>query len=82
MKKLINKLEKTIKSLKNFNKFKHLFSDDKAEKQIAELRRALVQILLKVKLTQIKKISHPKNKALTHSKRMGLVKVRPCNKKI
>ena len=84
MKELKKTLDKGLEALKDFNSFKHLFSEDDAERQLAELRRTIGEIVFHLKLSEIKEVGFPQNKALQPSIRKdktGLVKVRPCGDK-
>lgn len=81
MKDLIKELETAREIVKDYNQFKHIFSDDKGIKTLAELNRTLAQISLHVKASNIKDLAHPENKAIRKGfscKQGALVKIRPC----
>jgi len=82
MKELIKEVEVAMESLKDYNKFKHLYSDDGAERELAELRRTLGTISNRLKLSSVRKVEHPSNKAYeTAGSRQGkMVRIRPCAK--
>lgn len=75
--KLLEEIDNVRVELEDFNKFKHLFSDDDAEKKLAKLRQMVGQVSVFAKVSMIKKVGHPSNKVLQGPGK-GLVKVRPC----
>ena len=80
-KELIEELEKSKEILNDFNKIKHLFSNDDAEKSMAELRRTLGQIIFRLKASNVTEIEFPDNKPINTRGIGKLVRVRPCNEK-
>ena len=82
MEDLIRELKELSELTKDYNKFCHLFSDDDGKRTLAEIRRVARQIELRVDFSKIKKVGHPKNKALHTNDLTGrFVKVRPCDEK-
>jgi hypothetical protein len=84
MEELKKEVEKALESLKDFSKFVHLFSEDKAEAELAELRSTLQKINTRILLSEIKEIGFPKNKAIKKGfsgNHGDLVRVKPCAEK-
>lgn len=77
MEELVDELEKSIGQLEDFSRYKHLFSDDDAERELAELRQNLGRISFLLKAGGLKEVEWPKTKALKPIK-AALVKIRPC----
>ncbi len=79
MEKLLKEIDTALEITKDFNKFKHIFSDIEEVRTIAKLRRTVQQIKLKAELSKIKEIEHPKDKPLREDRHSGrFVKIRPC----
>lgn len=84
----MTKIEELLKELselqevtEDFNKFKHLFSEDEGTKTLAKIRRCASNIKLHAEFTKIKKIGHPEGKPIDATSQTGsFVKVRPCGK--
>jgi hypothetical protein len=81
----INDYEKTLgeclEMLKDFSKFKHLFSDDEGERTLAKIYETVGLIKFQIDLSKTKKVGHPRGEALMEHHRTGkLVAVRPCAK--
>jgi hypothetical protein len=82
-KQLKEKIGEALYDLKDFSKFKHLFSKNSAKKILAKLYRTLGQIRLFLKFQDLKEIAHPINQAIKEKCLFGgecgdLVLVRPC----
>lgn len=77
---LQQEIGKAQESLKDFNKFIHLVSDDDGVRELAELRQTLSRISLLLTINELKELAHPENKALQDGGRETgcLVKIRPC----
>ncbi len=76
---LIFDLEEAKDFLSDYNQIRHLFSDDDGIRALANLNRDLGTIILKLKMTLIKDVTHPKNKAFKKTYESGrLVRIRPC----
>lgn len=81
---LLAEIATAKEAIKDYNKFKHLFSNDDAVKTIAKLNQTLGRIELGLKLSAMKEIVHPANEVLTKpvfGKRGALVKVKPVDAK-
>lgn len=82
---LLEKVEKAREILKDFGKFKHLFSDDEGEKTLAELQQTVSQIVTLMKINELKDVGHPKTQPFQEGfmghKIGSLVKIRPCDDK-
>lgn len=77
---LLEKIAKVCEDLKDFNKFKHIFSDDKAVSTIARLRSDICDIGFLAKASKIKKIKHPEGYPIKEDKGSGsFVTIRPCS---
>lgn len=67
------------KELADYNKFLHLFSEDNAVKTLAEINEKLGRIAFLAKMSKIKELEHPQDKALRTTDYTGkFVKVKPC----
>ncbi len=81
----VEQLLKEIKEIqeitKDYNKLKHLFSDDEGVATLAKLNQKLNSLQTVARMTAIKEVGHPKNEALERSHTSGLVRVRPCAEK-
>lgn len=67
--------------ISDFNLMKHLFSDDKAERTLAELNVNTTNLLRLIKLSELKEVKPPSNKAIERDymhREPHLVKIRPC----
>ena len=81
MKELLQELDSAAEILKDFGKFKHLFSDDDGTSTLAKLRNTVQQIRLRAQMTKIKEIEYEKADILRSCSNSGkLVKIRPCGK--
>ncbi len=80
LEKLLEELEEAQDTLKDYSLFEHLFSKDVGIETLAKLRRSLGEIIFKVKISTIKKVYHPTNRAYRQSKKTGLVRITPCAK--
>jgi len=78
---LLQALAEVRETLKDYNKFICLFSDDEGIKTLAELNLLIGKIQTLLKISEIKEVVHPENKALKQSNGLKIVKVRPCDKK-
>lgn len=84
MQDINKKLDKALEKLKDFGQFKHLFSDDDAERELAELRQTIGEIKFNLDLSKIKEVTHPEKNPIKEyygDKTGTLVAIRPCNKK-
>lgn len=84
MKELKKDLESALEVVKDYNKFKHLFSNDEAERTLANLNVTLRRIQSYLEISKAKEIVPPKNKVIEEgmsAKSGSLVKVRPCDEK-
>jgi hypothetical protein len=77
---LLGELSIAQEILKDFDKFKHLFSDDESEVTLAKLNRTIQRLNFLVKISELKDIEHPKNKPLL-TKKSKLISIRPCDEK-
>lgn len=78
---LLKKLETAKEILKDYNKFIHLFSGDDAVKTLAKLRETIMDIQFRLKLSELKEIAPPNNRAIRETSKPTLVAVRPCGEK-
>lgn len=74
---LLEEIGKIKELLKDRNKFMHLFSDDEAERTLAELYKLVGRVEILTNLSTIKDIDFPTNKALNNTTSRGLVMIRP-----
>lgn len=82
MEKLKQDLKKAREVVKDYNKLKHIFSNDEGVKTLAELNQTLGRIQMRLDATDVKELAHPKNKAIEKGfscKPGALVKIRPCS---
>ena len=71
-------LDEAIEALADFGKFKHLFSEDVAEKQLAKLLQTLRKIRLDYRLSELKAVKFPEEKPLSpYTGDYPLVSIRP-----
>ena len=82
VKELLDKIEKITEPLKEYDKFKYLFSEDEGEKILSGLLSNVKRLRFLVNAIKIKEIEFPDNKAIQEYKFGGksgtLVSVRPC----
>lgn len=79
MKELLEKLDSAAEDLKDFNKFVHLFSEDKAKATLARLRETVGKIKWFVNASKIKTFKHPQGKPIKCDSTTGsFVSIRPC----
>lgn len=81
VKELNENIREVLKVVKNYNKLKHIFSDDKGVRALAKLNECVRKIQLLIKISGLKEIDHPQNKALIQHGKPCAVKVRPCGEK-
>lgn len=78
--KLLLELNELQELTKDFNKFKHIFSNDEGVKTLAKIRRCASQIELHAEFAKFKEVGHPKGKPVKETRDTGsFVKVRPCS---
>lgn len=79
MDKLLVELDKALDATEDFNKFKHLFSDDDAERTLAELRQTVCKIKGLYKMSHIKEVGFPDGVPIKINGNSGsFVSIRPC----
>lgn len=80
--KLLEEVQRAKEPIKDFNTYKHLWSEDVAERTLAELNQTLARIEFYLKLAELKEVEHPKEKALRSvflgGKTGDLVRIKPC----
>jgi len=76
---ILRDLHKAFEATKEFSTFKHLWSEDDAEKTLAELNNTVKRLHFNLKLATIKEIAHPSDSAVKPSLygNQMFVKIRP-----
>ena len=83
MKELLEKLNEMQEITKDYNKFKHLFSDDEGVRTLAKINEIAGQIKFYVNISVLKEIGHPEEKPIKETGATGeFVKIRPCAKEL
>lgn len=79
MKKLLKELDDALEQTKDFNLFKHLFSNDEGTKTLAKLRRTIKTIKFKAQITSFKDHVFPEGRPINETRNTGsFVSIRPC----
>ncbi|UZS00238.1 hypothetical protein [Chondrinema litorale] len=80
-KEILDKIEKILEPIKQYDQFKYLFSEDKGEEILVNLISEIKSLRFMVLSTDIKDIAFPKERPVRDGwtgKAGTLVKVRPC----